>query len=119
MARVGNLLRLGVTEAFKNEGISIRFAGDRIETLPGNSLHGLLFPYDDGAELITPDENYNPEICDTFLGHKVIHLALLLEDVFTAPGLTFGCNTAAHSEDDIEVLAAKCRAVASRIRPYL
>jgi glutamate-1-semialdehyde 2,1-aminomutase len=119
MAEVGKSLRLRVTEAFASESIHVRFAGDRINALPGNSLHMLLFPYQEGAEHITPDENLNPAVCDVLLGHKIVHFALLLEDVFTAPGLTFGCNTAAHSEADVAFLEEKCRAVAKRIKPHL
>ena len=119
MAQIGELLRSRVTEAFASEGIHVRFAGDRIDALPGNSLHMLLFPYEEGAEHITPDENLDPAVCDVHLGHKVVHTALLQEDVFTAPGLTFGCNTAAHTEADVAFLVEKCRAVARRIKPHM
>jgi glutamate-1-semialdehyde 2,1-aminomutase len=119
LARVGESLRLRVTDAFASEGIPVRFAGDRVDALPGNSLHMLLFPYEEGGEHITPDENLDPNVCDILLGHKVVHMALLLEDVFTAPGLTFGCNTAAHTDADVAFLADKCKAVAQKIKPYL
>jgi len=119
MARIGEMLRSRVTETFADEGIPVRFAGDRIDALPGNSLHMLLFPYEEGAEHTTPDENLDPSVCDILLGHKVVHTALLLEDVFTAPGLTFGCNTTEHTETEVEFLADKCSTVARRIKPYL
>ena len=119
MARVGESLRREVVHAFASEGIHVRFGGDRIDALPGNMLHSLLFPYDPGAELITPDEVLNPAVCDTTLGQKVLPMALLVEDVYAAPGLPIGCVTAAYTESDMAFLAERCRTVANRIKPYM
>ena len=119
MAQVGAALRKEVTEAFESEGIHVRFAGDRIDALSGHMLHPLLFPYEDGANLTTPDEVLNPAVCDTTVGLRVVQMALLVEDVYTAPSLPIGSHTAAHSLDDVAFLAEKCRIVARRIKPYM
>ena len=119
MARVGAALRKEVAAAFQSEGIEIRFAGDRIDELPGHMLHPLVFPYEEGADLTTPDEVMNPAVCDTTLGLRVVQMALLVEDVYTAPSLPIGCHTAAHTEDDVAFLADKCRTVARRVKPYM
>ena len=66
---------------------------------------------------MTPEEIYNPAVCDIILSNKVLQLALLLENVFTVLGL--GSTTTAHTDEDIEFLTrAYCR-VARRIKPYL
>ncbi len=119
MARIGADLQEGVLAAFQREGVQARFAGDRIKELPGPMLHPLVFPYDEQAELTTPDEVLNPAVCDTALGLRVIQMALLVEDVFTAQSLPIGSHTAAHTEEDVAFLVEKCRIVAQRIRPYL
>ncbi|MFC1639797.1 aspartate aminotransferase family protein [Gemmatimonadota bacterium] len=119
MAQVGAALRNEVTKAFESEGVFVRFAGDRIDELPGHMLHPLLFPYEDGADLTTPDEVLNPAVCDTTLGLRVVQMALLVEDVYTAPSLPIGSHTAAHTFADVAFLAEKCRTVAYRIKPYL
>jgi hypothetical protein len=79
----------------------------------------LLFPYDDEADLTTPDQVLNPAVCDTALGLKVVQMALLVEDVYTAASLPIGSHTAAHTMDDVAFLAEKCRTVARRIKPYM
>jgi len=119
MARVGAKLRESVIKAFEDEGIHARFAGDTIDVMPGFMLHPLVFPYRDDAELITPDEVLNPEVCDTVLGHRVMQMSLLVEDVFTAQSLPIGSHTAAHTEADVAFLADKCRIVAKSVKPYL
>jgi len=105
-----------VTNAFDAENIYVRFAGDRNHDLPGNSLHMLLFPHEEGRELITPEEVRNPEICDLMLSERVLQLGLLLENIFTIHGL--GSIATAHAETDIQFLGAACRRFAQRIKPY-
>ena len=119
MAQVGAAIRKAVTAAFESEGIFVRFAGDRIDALSGHMLHPLLFPYDEDAELATPDEVLNPAVCDTILGLRVVQMALMIEDVYTAPSLPIGSHSAAHTADDVTFLADKCRIVANRIKPYM
>ena len=109
--------RQAVIRAFEEEGIRARFAGDRINVLPGNSLHMLLFPYEEGLQLTTPEEVRNPSVCDITLSEKVLQLIFLLEDVYAVHGI--GCTTAAHSEEDVRFLEEACRRAARRIKPYL
>ncbi|MHC4394160.1 MAG: aspartate aminotransferase family protein [Planctomycetota bacterium] len=106
-----------VTKAFAEEGLSVRFAGDRSNVLPGNSLHMLLFPRKKDQQLMTPEEIYNPAVCDTILSNKVLQLALLLENVFTVHGLC--STTTAHTDQDIEFFGQACRRAAKRFKPYL
>ena len=117
LAEIGAKTRQAVTRAFTEEGIYVRFAGDCVDALPGTSLHMLLFPYQEGLELCTPEEVRNPHICDITLSEKVLQLALLLENVFTIHGL--GCSTVAHTDADIQFLENACRNAARRIKPYL
>jgi glutamate-1-semialdehyde 2,1-aminomutase len=109
--------RQTVTKAFADEGLYVRFAGDRNNALPGNSLHMLLFPHEKDKQLITPEEIYNPAVCDITLSNKVLQLALLLENVFTVHGLC--STTTAHTQDDIQFLGRACRRAAQRLKPYL
>jgi len=109
--------RRAVTEAFAEEGIAVRFAGDEDDVLPGNSLHMLRVPRGEGHRLNTPEEVYDPAICDVVLSDVVLQLALLLEDVYTVHGL--GATTAAHTREDIGFLAGACRRAARRIKPHM
>ena len=117
LERLSAHTRRTVAEAFADEGIPVRFAGDRNEDLPNPSLHMLLFPYEDGRALDTPDEVLDPAVCDHVLSERVLRLALLLENVHTVHGL--GATTAAHTEDDLAFLAEACRRAARRVKPFL
>jgi glutamate-1-semialdehyde 2,1-aminomutase len=117
LAEVSRQARRAVIEAFAAEGIPVRFSGDRNDVLPDNSLHMLrLFPKA-GCHLDTPDEVFDPAICDVFLSDVALQLALLLENVYTIHGL--GSTTAAHTSEDIAFLAAACRQAARRIKVHL
>lgn len=117
LAETGAETRRQVREAFESEGINARFAGDRNRDLPHSSLHMLVFPYEEGLELNTPEEIFNPLICDQVLSEKVIQLAMLLENVHVVHGL--GSSTTVHSGDDLRFLGEAYRKVAKRIKPYL
>jgi glutamate-1-semialdehyde 2,1-aminomutase len=117
MARIAVKTRETIASVFTEEDVYTRFAGDRNEALPGNSLHMLLFPYEKGLELSKPEEVRNPSVCDLTLGEKVLQLALLLENVYIVHGV--GCTTAAHTDEDIEFFGDACRRALKRIKPYL
>jgi len=117
LAEMGEETRRTVTDAFAIEGILVRFAGDRSKILPQSSLHMLLFPYEEGLALISPEEVRNPETCDLDLTEKVVQLAMLLEDVHVVHGL--GSTTTAHTDKEIQFLSEACQRVARRIKPYL
>lgn len=117
LAEISTGARFTIIEAFASEGINVRFAGDRNEALPGNSLHMLLFPYQDGVELNTPEEVRNPQVCDLTLSEEVLQLALLLENVYTVHGL--GSTSTAHTAADMTFLGRACQSAAARIKPYM
>jgi len=117
LAAIGRETRRIVLDALATEGIHARFAGDRSKILPDSSLHMLLFPYEEGHPLETPEEVLNPTICDVTLSERVLQLALLLENVFIIHGL--GSTTTAHTPADLENLREAYRCVSRRIKPYL
>jgi glutamate-1-semialdehyde aminotransferase len=56
-------------------------------------------------------------VCDITLGHHVLDLALLLEDIFLLH--SHGAVSTAHTEEDVKFVGEACRRVARRIKPYL
>jgi glutamate-1-semialdehyde 2,1-aminomutase len=117
LASIGKETRRIVIDALAAEGIYARFAGDRSKVLPDSSLHMLLFPYEKGHPLETPEEVLNPAFCDVTLSERVLQLALLLENVYIVHGL--GATTTAHAPADLKTLGDAYRRVARRIKPYL
>jgi len=117
LAEISRKTRQVVLSVFEEEGILARFAGDQIQDIPDSSLHMLVFPYESGHALISPDEVKNPEICDVILRENVIQLAMLLENVHVVHGL--GSNCTAHTEEDIQFIAGGFQRVAKRIKPFM
>jgi glutamate-1-semialdehyde 2,1-aminomutase len=117
LAELGAKTRQVVVKALLDEGIYSSCTGGGNEVLPGSSMFMLHFPYEEGAQLDGPEDWLNPSVCDITLGHKVLDLALLLEDVFMLH--SHGAVSTAHTEADIDLLGEACRRVARRIKPYL
>jgi glutamate-1-semialdehyde aminotransferase len=85
--------------------------------LGGSSLFMLHFPFNPDAPLRRPEDWFDPSMYDQVLAHKVLDLALLLENVFTLHA--HGAVSMAHTEADIDFLGEACRRAARRIKPYL
>ncbi len=117
LARLGEHLRQTVVEAFGQEGILVRCTGDPAGVLPGSSMFMMHFPYREEAPFERPEDWFNPSLYDVALSHKVVDLALLLEDVNMLH--SHGAVSTAHTEEDIDFLGEACRRAAHRIKPYL
>jgi glutamate-1-semialdehyde 2,1-aminomutase len=117
LAELGERTRQTIEAAFSEEGIYARCTGYPNEAVPGSSLAMTHFPYEEGRPLRTPDDVFDPDVCDVTLRERVLKLGLLLEDVHVIHGL--GALSVAHTEDDIALLGEACRRVARRIKPYL
>jgi glutamate-1-semialdehyde 2,1-aminomutase len=117
LAQLGASTRQTIEETFSQEGIHVHCTGHGNNILPGSSMFMMHFPYDEDAQLNRPEEWFDPSICDVTLAHKVLDLALLLEDVFMLH--SHGAVSTAHTESNIDFLGKACRQVARRIKPYL
>ena len=117
LGELGARLRRTIVDAFGQEGILVHCTGHPADVLPGSSMFMMHFPYHDDAPLQRPEDWFNPSLYDIALSHKVVDLALLLEDVFMLH--SHGAVSIAHTEEDIDLLGEACRRVARRIKPYL
>ncbi|MGD9047019.1 MAG: aminotransferase class III-fold pyridoxal phosphate-dependent enzyme [Anaerolineae bacterium] len=117
LAELGTKTRQGMEAAFGEEGIRVHCTGHGNGVLPGSSMFMLHFPFQEDAQLNRPEDWFDPSVCDMTLSHRVLDLALLLEDVFMLH--SHGGVSTAHTEEDIEFLSQACRRVARRIKPYL
>jgi hypothetical protein len=114
---LGHKTRQVLKQVFTEEGIPVHCTGDGSEALGGSSLFMLHFPYEEGACLDRPERWFDSTVCDTTLSHKVLDLALLVEDMFVLH--SHGGVSTAHTEADIGLLGEACRRAARRIKPYL
>jgi glutamate-1-semialdehyde aminotransferase len=117
LSRLGAQARQAIETAFRDEGIFACCTGADGDSLPGSSMFMLHFPYRDDACLEGLHDWHNPAVCDVALRQHILHLALLLENVFSLEG--HGAVSTAHTEADIDLLAEACRRAARRIKRYL
>jgi glutamate-1-semialdehyde 2,1-aminomutase len=117
LAELGEEARQTMRAAFVEEGICAGCTGYGNEVLPGSSMVMLHFPYQEDVSLDRPEVLFDPGVCDVILTHKVLDLALLLENVFMLH--SHGAVSTAHTGADLDYLGEACRRVARRIKPYL
>jgi glutamate-1-semialdehyde 2,1-aminomutase len=117
LAELGEKARQVMKAAFIEEGIYVHCTGYDNEVLPGSSMFMLHFPYQQDARLNSPADCLNPSVCDIVLSHKVLDMALLLENVFMLH--SHGGVSTAHTRVDIDLLGEAYRRVAHRIKAYL
>jgi glutamate-1-semialdehyde 2,1-aminomutase len=117
LADLGERARQVMKAAFTEEGIHARCTGYGNKVLPGSSMAMLHFPHEENTPLNRPEDWFDPSVCDVTLSHKVLDLALLLENVFMLH--SHGAVTTAHTEADVDLLGDACRQAARRIKPYL
>jgi glutamate-1-semialdehyde aminotransferase len=117
LAELGESARQRMKAAFAQEGIVARCTGNGNKVLPGSSMFMIHFPYKETSPLSRPEDWFDPSICDVVLSHKVLELALLLENVFMLHG--HGAVSTAHTEADIDLLGNACHRVARHIKAYL
>jgi glutamate-1-semialdehyde 2,1-aminomutase len=117
LAELGEKTRQMIEATFADEGIYARCTGYGNEMVPGSSLAMTHFPCEAGRRLKTPDDLYDPDVCNVTLRERVLKLGLLVEDVHVIHGL--GALSTAHTEDDIARLGDACRRVARRMKPHL
>lgn len=113
LAMLGTQAREALASAFIAESIDARCTGDG-DALPGSSAFMVHFPYEPDRVLRTPEDMFDPTVCDVVLTQDVLMLALLLEDVHVIHG--HGAVSVAHTEADLAFLEDACRRVARRLR---
>jgi glutamate-1-semialdehyde 2,1-aminomutase len=117
LGEMGERMRRGAEEAFAREGIFVKCTGYGNEAVPDSSLGMINFPLNEEADLNSPGEVWNPEICDVDRREKALKLAFLLEKVHVMHGL--GVLSTEHSEEDLQWFFSACEGAARRIKEAL
>jgi len=117
LAEFGEKMRRTIESAFNEEGIYARCTGYGNEVLPGSAFAFIHFPYKEETQLLRPEDLFDPAVCDVQLRQEILHLALLIEDVYLVHG--HGVVSTAHTHADLDVLKQACLQVARRGKKYL
>ncbi len=107
---LGERMRRGVEKAFAREGVLVRCTGDGNAIVPDSSVAMVHFPHREDVAFSSPEQVWDPAVCDVVRREKVLKLALLLQRVHVMHGL--GALSTAHTEQDLDWLFSACEASA-------
>lgn len=101
IGRLGKKVREGVENIFGSHGFSVRCTGSGNGITENSSLVGVQFlRQGSGQPIVTPEQVWNPSVCDVDMREKMFKLALLEEGFNVFHG--YGSISAAHTEREIQ-----------------
>lgn len=100
IGKLGNKVRRQIKEIFKTYGFKVFCTGDGGTVTPHSSLVGVHFIKEKAEEITSPEEIWNPQVCDIEMREKIFKLAMLKEGINIFHG--YGAISYAHTEDEIQ-----------------
>ncbi|MFC1628626.1 aspartate aminotransferase family protein [Gemmatimonadota bacterium] len=114
LGMMGEKMRKGVEAAFARGGISVICTGYGNEIVPGSSVAMVHFPIDEDLKIISPEQVWDPNVCDVERREQVLKLAMLLGRVHVMHGL--GALSTEHTDEHLEWLFEACETAAAHLR---
>jgi glutamate-1-semialdehyde 2,1-aminomutase len=116
IGRMGKIAREGIEEIFNTHGFNVRCTGYPDGITESSSLLGVHFLKDTVDRIDSPDQAWNPEICDIDLREEIFKLEMLKEGFHIMHG--YGGISAAHTEDEIHASLDAVERIARRWKKY-
>jgi glutamate-1-semialdehyde 2,1-aminomutase len=101
--RIGSLgarVRNGIEEIFRNYGFNVKCTGDGGTVTHNSSMIAVHFLNEEIEQVTSPEQAWNPEICDFELRERIFKFAMLEEGFNIFHG--YGAISNAHSESEIQ-----------------
>jgi glutamate-1-semialdehyde 2,1-aminomutase len=122
--RIGNLgekVRREIERIFSTFGFNVRCTGNGNSVVKSSSIVGVHFMREECERIVSPEQVWDPKVCDVEMREKVFKLAMLQEGFNIFHG--YGAISAVHSEEEIQAsldaverIAKKWRSSSSRDR---
>jgi glutamate-1-semialdehyde 2,1-aminomutase len=112
--RLGARIRSEVPPIFERAGIPCSCTGHPVDNITGSSMAMIQFPVEFQKTISTPEENWNPQVCDFDLREKVLRLALITTGFHTVHG--FGSICAPHDDHDVDRFLSAVEDIARLMR---
>ena len=116
MGKLGARVRKEIEEIFTAYGFNVKCTGHGNSITENSSLVGVQFLKDKVDRITSPDQVWNPEICDIELREEVFKLAMLGEGFNIFHG--YGAISASHAEEEIQDSLNAVERIARRWRKY-
>lgn len=117
--RIGHLgakVRREIEEIFAIHGFHVKCTGYGDSIAENSSLVGVQFLHDKIDRIISPEQVWNPEICEIETREKIFKLAMLEEGFNIFHG--YGSISASHTEKEIQASLDAVERIAKRWRKY-
>jgi glutamate-1-semialdehyde 2,1-aminomutase len=117
IGKFGEKVRKALIEIFSTYGFNITCTGDGDMVAPHSSVVGVHFLKKDQEKITSPEQVWNPELCDIELRERIFKLAMLNEGFFTFHG--FGGISYAHNEEEIKASLEAVERIARHWQKFL
>jgi glutamate-1-semialdehyde 2,1-aminomutase len=116
IGRMGEKAREGVEQIFNTHGFNVRCTGYPDTVAKKSSILGVHFLKDTVDRIDSPDQVWNPEICDIELREIIFKLEMLKEGFYTMHG--YGGISTVHTEEEIQASLDAVERIARRWKKY-
>lgn len=116
IGRLGAKVRKEIEEIFAAHGFYVKCTGYGDFITENSSLVGVQFLHDKIERIISPEQVWNPEVCDIELRENIFKLAMLEEGFNIFHG--YGAISAAHTEREIQDSLDAVERIAKKWRKY-
>jgi len=100
IGRKGQSIRSEIENIFDSFGFNVRCTGGSDDIKFGSSVIGTHFLCQDVHEVVSPEQVWNPSVCDFQMREQIFKLAMLAEGYNIFHG--YGALSASHSDEDIQ-----------------
>jgi glutamate-1-semialdehyde 2,1-aminomutase len=100
IGRLGERVRTEIEKIFASYGFNVKCTGDGNPVARNSSLVGVHFLHKRCDRIASPEQVWNPDVCDTEMREKVFKLAMLREGYNIFHG--YGSISGAHTEEEIQ-----------------
>ncbi len=116
IGKLGARVRKEIEEIFVAHGFNVKCTGYGNSITENSSLVGVQFLHDNIDRITSPEQVWNPEICDIELREKFFKLSMLEEGFNIFHG--YGSISASHTEEEIQDSLDAVERIAKRWRRY-
>jgi glutamate-1-semialdehyde 2,1-aminomutase len=100
IGKLGDKVRKEIENIFSAFGFNVKCTGNGNSVVKSSSIVGVHFMHEECERIISPEQVWDPKVCDVELREKVFKLAMLQEGFNIFHG--YGAISAAHSEEEIQ-----------------
>jgi glutamate-1-semialdehyde 2,1-aminomutase len=116
IGRLGERARREIENIFATYGFHVRCTGDGYPVAKSSSVVGVHFLHDPCSRIDSPEQVWNPEVCDIELREKIFKLAMIQEGFNVFHG--YGSISGAHTEEEIQASLDAVERIAKKWRSF-